>query len=169
MTKETKEALLNGASIFIEPFNKDITEKYNGNPYYINYLVEDFSKYQINDEIYFETAKEFICDWCKGKDPSCTDCYGTGKIWDIDKEYKATIKSIKVVKVQDIDDDRTMDNINPDNWQYPSSANYLYDDYTNNIIEEIANKRFTTFIDWYNKQYSNYEDNPYVFLYEVER
>jgi len=36
----------------------------------------------------WHSAKCFECPWCKGKDPYCPDCYGTGKIWDIDCESK---------------------------------------------------------------------------------
>jgi len=56
-------------------------------------------------------------------------------------EYRATIKDVKVVRVQDL---------------------------TTLQIVNITNTPFVFFEDWYNKQYGNYEDNPYVFLYEVE-
>ena len=41
-----------------------------------------------NQDENFTIVKAFDCVWCKGKDPNCTDCYGTGKIWDIDCESK---------------------------------------------------------------------------------
>ena len=161
MTKETKDALLNSASMFIVPVRKVISDTTGSSPSIKGYRENGIGKFIDYYDIDFG---RHYCFNIIEQSP-----YQIGENLTIDNKDKATIKSIKVVKVQDIDDDRTMDNINPDNWQYPSSANYLYDDYTNNIIEEIANKRFTTFIDWYNKQYGNYEDNPYVFLYEVER
>lgn len=40
------------------------------------------------DEDTFHSAYKFTCDWCKGNDPTCTDCYGTGFIWDLDCESK---------------------------------------------------------------------------------
>ena len=138
--KESQDALLNGASMFIIPLS-------SGQQNFEEYLIDPIdiiSKYKIGDEVYFETAKEFICDYCKGKNSNCTDCYGTGKVLDVDKQFKATIKDVKVVRLHDL---------------FSIGASALLGAWSK-TEEDLK--------DWYNKQYGNYEENPYVFLYEVK-
>lgn len=65
-------------------------------------FINMFCQLKVGD-IAYETAKEFECSWCKGKDPHCIDCYGTGKIWDVDLQLE--VKSIKCIKAQDINDE----------------------------------------------------------------
>ena len=147
LPKESKEALLNGASMFLIPCEATLKQLFNCLIDFIfstlgeDYDIKKISPYQIGDEVYFETAKEFICDYCKGKNSNCTDCYGTGRVFDVDKQYKATIKDVKVVRLHDLN--------------------------TQDVVSIMSNPNM--FLeDWYNKQYGNYEENPYVFLYEVE-
>ena len=58
--------------------------------------------------------------------------------------YKATIRDVKVVRVHDI-------------FNLGNSA-----------LLGAWSKTEEDFKDWYNKRYGDYEDNPYVFLYEVK-
>ena len=140
LPKLSQEALLNGANMFIKPLSPGelLFKDYFNN-------LSALSTYQIGDKVHFLTMLEMECDYCKGKDSHCTDCNGTGKIYDVDKEYKAIIKDIKVVRVQDFD---SLD-----------------------MGEITATSRLFSkpFSDWYNKQYQNYDENPFVFLYTVER
>ena len=69
-TKQTIDALLNGASMFIVPiYDKNIS-------------------IQSDESEFLHSAYNFECDWCKGKDTNCTDCHGFGRRWDIDCESK---------------------------------------------------------------------------------
>jgi len=128
MTIETKEALLNGASMFIEPceYSHEENDEY---PHYIrdeedtwhSYihivdLIDEHTPYQINQKLI------------------------------IDNKEIGTIKSVKVVKVQDI-------------------CGEQYKNIMNTEFIEIIDR----FINWYNKQYNNYDQNTYVFLYEVAK
>jgi len=119
MTIETKEALLNGASMFIEPMTKEESEwykKYEGKVD-ANKLSISCIGYQIKQQV------------------------------TIDSKEIGTIKSVKIIKVQDI-------NIN-DMWE---TAKFKDNFWTSRCFKN-----------WYNKQYNNYDQNPYVFLYEVAK
>ena len=131
--KETQEALLNGASAFIVPSYKIredfLEEAFTFNKVYTNLYIKQESPYQIGDEVYI--AEDGILLMSNPPQPKII--------------YKATIKDVKVVRVQDID-------------------------YTDKLgFTELDVTRFGYVGNWYSKQYKNYEDNPYVFLYEVER
>jgi sulfur relay (sulfurtransferase) DsrF/TusC family protein len=67
--------------------------------------------------------------------------------------YKATIKNVKVIRAQDL----------PWNIKLTILVGFSLDNQEHNVFID------TLFKDWYNNEYGNYEDNPYVFLYEVER
>ena len=86
---------------------------------------------------------------------------------DINSRFKAIIKDVKVT---------TLDNISDNEMQKILGIDFhipiVYcsdDDYTSNQAEKACAKLYSYFKDWYNKQYDNYDKNPYVFLYEIER
>lgn len=70
LPKQTIDTLLNGASMIIVPIeDKNIS-------------------IQLDEGEFIQSAYNFECDWCKGNDANCTDCYGLGRRWDIDCESK---------------------------------------------------------------------------------
>jgi hypothetical protein len=106
--KESQEALLNGASMFIMPIDD-----------YSSYCNDtSLIPYQIGDEVYFD-------------------------------EYKATIKDVKVIRIRKLLPEQML--------KITGFTQYLFEE-----------NGWGMFVDWYNKQYGKYEDNPYVFLYEVK-
>lgn len=122
LPKESQEALLNGGSMFIAPVETGILF---------------LSRWDNNTTVGYKLINDFIND--------CSPYQiGDGVYFD---DYKATIKDIKVVRVQDITYQERC------RMKLPKDGVYWQKDVEN----------------WYNKQYGNYEDNPYVFLYEVER
>lgn len=70
INQQQVKAYKNGATMFIIP----ITDK--------NISI------QLDKGEFIQSAYSFECDWCKGKDANCTDCYGLGRRWDIDCESK---------------------------------------------------------------------------------
>ena len=129
LPKESQEALLNGASMFI--LYCEITLKQ-----LVSILIDFiFSTLGTNYEIYklspYQTSDEVLLP--------------NGDI--------AIIKDVKVIKVQKI----------PWNIKLNILTGYDLENQKHNIFIEPL------FKDWYNKQYGNYKDNPYVFLYEIER
>ena len=137
LPKESQEALLNGGSMFIVPITDRQLEMYKNyliskqitNTEPINIEHSSIAPYQIDDEVFI--TEDGIMLMSNPPQPKVI--------------YKATIKDIKVVRVQDID-------------------------YTDKLgFSELDVTRFGYVGNWYNKQYNNYEDNPYVFLYEIER
>ena len=72
LTQSQIKALQSGATMFLLPI--------------------DINKISINlneeNGLYFNSAYKFECNYCKGKDSQCTDCYGKGYIWDLDCESK---------------------------------------------------------------------------------
>ena len=121
LPKESQEALINGASMFIVPLS-------GGQQNFEEYMIDPIdiiSVYQICDEVYI--AEDGILLMSNPTQPKII--------------YKATIKNVKVVRLHDLN---TQDVVS-----IMSSPNMFFED-------------------WYSKQYENYKDNPYVFLYEVE-
>lgn len=118
LPKESQEALLNGASMFLVTCVRDPQD------YGINRMmyIKAHSLYQIGDEFHFDG-------------------------------YKIIIKDIKVVKVKDIDYELA----------------YTIQGKKESKFWSDCENEVGIFVDWYNKQYGNYDDNPYVFLYEIER
>ena len=59
-------------------------------------------KHSIKKDDGFLSAREFVCDTCKGKGDMCTDCYGTGKSYDLDCESEEEfIKKYSPLQVGD--------------------------------------------------------------------
>lgn len=124
--------------------------------------IESYSPLQIGQEYIAQTAKEFECAWCKGKDPQCTDCYGTGKVWDIDIEIEFIPTDIQVKRVQDLEAVEIKDlGVKP------------IMDYNDRCPETgmPCSDYYSAYKLWYNKQYPEqpYETNPYGFLVAIER
>lgn len=192
LPKESQEALLNGASMFIIPALKIISDtmggiisikeyRKSGIGQFIDYYDIDFerhycfnvklqSPYQIGDEVYIKRINiengELICPICGFW------CLGTGGQGCINKpdlyynEIYFIIKDIKVVRVQKIAKKGYFDGADIDE-QVLKGLGFEWIGYFNReSYEEIGYKLFKY---WYNKQYNKYEDNPYVFLYTVER
>ena len=63
--------------------------------------------------------------------------------------YKATIEDVKIVRIRELSLGQMLKTTGFTQYQFEENG-------------------WGIFIDWYNKQYENYEGNPYVFLYEVE-
>lgn len=159
LPKESQEALLNGASMFILPMENEINKEKSfitGYPNTLCSLIME-APYQIDDEVYIKKINiengELICPICGFW------CLGTGGQGCINKpdlyynEIYFIIKNIKIVRVQKI----------PWNIKLNILTGYDLENQKHNIFIEPL------FKDWYNKQYGNYDDNPYVFLYEIER
>lgn len=165
LPKESQESLLNDANIFIKPIkftdnfalvDNDRLLYYDGEVFPLDYLSK-FAPYQIGDEVYIKKINiengELICPICGFW------CLGTGGQGCINKsdlyynEIYFIIKNIKIVRVQKI----------PWNIKLNLLTGYNLENQKHNIFIEPL------FKDWYNKQYGNYKDNPYVFLYEIER
>ena len=120
---ESKDALLDGACMFLVPINTGtiFLQRWDDGTKVgremLHSFVKDCSPYQIGDEVYFD-------------------------------DFKATIKDVKVVRVQDLD----------------ALERYKL----TKIRFQLDSEGKLNLIDWYSKQYGNYDDNPYLFLYEVE-
>ena len=144
LPKENKEALLKGASIFLKPINEGtfFIERWNNDTILGNKMIDDFisdcSPYKIGDKVYLQEYTEM----------SREGYYESEEVKPSQCGYKATIKDIKIVRVQEIDFNTKM---------------ILC------INSEMRSNPHHTFINWYNKQYKNYDENPYLFLYEVEK
>lgn len=146
LPKESQEALLNGASIFLVPIVYSELILKNSKVYKPNWTGNDYgeieikSPYQIGDKVYLQEYVEM----------SREGYYESEEIKPSQCGYKIIIKDIKIIRVQDLDVNDVINlriECNGENWKI------FYDD-----IEK-----------WYNKQYKNYDENPYIFLYEVER
>ncbi len=169
LSKESYNALLNGASKFIIPItDENICISQTGSPNYI-----------------FWTAYNFECNNCKGKDPQCTDCYGKGKVQDLDCEseeefikkysslqvedefeqsrFKGEITRVEVKKIQDLGFvDYHMFGMK---WG-PGCAWFNTDTvFTDGEYEYYD---LECFKDWLEKQNVDYNQNPYVFLYTIK-
>jgi hypothetical protein len=142
LPKESQEALINGASMFIVPLS-------SGQQNFEEYMIDPIdiiSRYQIGDEVYINEPYGF--------DKNFNLIYEDDSAWfkvnhysdmrPYQSRYKATIKDVKVVRVYDL-------------FRFGYSA-----------LLGAWSKTEEDFKDWYNKQYGNYEDNPYVFVYEVK-
>jgi hypothetical protein len=138
LPKESQEALLNGASMFVIPLKRQdeesiknytwLCDKNNSIPIF-KPLIDYMPMYERGDEVCIKGFK-INDDMCK-KD---------GTLW------KAIIKDIKVSKLYDL-------------------ANIIHNDEAGlKFISEEETLRY-----WYNQQYNDFEDNPYVILYEIER
>jgi len=164
MTTETKEALLNGASMFIVPIEYDYSE-YDYNDSFnvaktINELHESLPKGIMTDCENFgmtfgcrEDCPVFRrgkCEFQYSENLNMTiseySLYQINQKLTIDNKGIGTIKSVKVVRVNDI-------------------CGEQYKNIMNTEFIEIIDR----FINWYNKQYNNYDQNTYVFLYEVAK
>ena len=140
--KESQEALLNGASMFLMPIDDEIFEKgWSKYQFLQDYRLKEFAPYQIGDEVYLQEDNR-----C----PKCNVFYNnkmrlSEHIEQCDKnyKYKATIKDIKVVRVHDL-------------FSLGTSA-----------LLGAWSKTEEDFKDWYNKQYGNYEDNPLQLAYQT--
>jgi hypothetical protein len=126
LPKESKEALLNGAGMFLIPCDLCRIE---------SVYDEAISPYQIGEQVYI--AAEGILLMSNPPQPKII--------------YKATIKDVKVVRLHDI--------------SFGDWALILGNDKEDNKVQVPTIEICSTF---YNKQYGNYEDTPYVFLYEIE-
>jgi len=153
LPKESQEALLKGASMFLIPI-MPIDLKHNemlnhilfkSGALHTNNAIR-YSLYQIGDEVYLKHDKKVTWDFVLWSDIKAE--YMTEE----DSDLKATIKNVKVVRVQDI---KAME-----------VANFMS---PLNAFKADEKGKFIWFKDWYNKQYGNYENNPYVFLYKIER
>ena len=80
---------------------------------------------------------------------------------------KTTVKDIKVIIVQDLCY-LQIENLINISFNIPNVCG-VEDSYSFDLAEEQSNKLYTYFIDWYNKQYKNYDENPYIFLYEIQK
>jgi len=140
MTTETKEALLNGASMFIEPINISI----------LGTFIEDGIKFYDISICEADSEDALI---------KCNSLYQINQKLTIDNKEIGTIKSVKVVKVQDIDA-IGIANIMKISIPIPRCI-----DGAKKAYDLLENK----FKDWHNKQYNNYNQNPYLFLYEVAK
>jgi hypothetical protein len=103
--------------------------------------------YQIGDEAYIQEDNH-----C----PKCNVFYNnkmrlSEHIEQCDKnyKYKATIEDVKVVRIRELSLEQMLKTTGFTQYQFEENG-------------------WGIFIDWYNKQYVEYEDNPYVFLYEVK-
>ena len=156
LPKESQEALLKGASMFLIPI-MPIDLKHNemlnhilfkSGALHTNNAIR-YSLYQIGDEVYLKHDKKVTWDFVLWRDIKAE--YMTEE----DSDFKATIKDVKVVKVMDTEKTEN------------------YDDYSRFLHNILGLKRGAysqvVFANWYNKQYGNYDENPYVFLYEIER
>jgi len=141
LPKKSQEALLNGADMFLVPCDD-----------YSSYCNDtSLIPYQISDEVYLQEDNH-----C----PKCNVFYNNKmrlsehiEQCDENYKYKTTIEDIKVVRVQDI--------------EYQLA--YKLQAKQESIFWSDCANEVGAFEDWYDKQYGNYEDNPYVFLYGVEK
>ena len=160
LPKESQEALLNDAKVFLKQIDL------SNNIHLLNYLADEYfnvnekyteilddilalAPYQIGEEVYLKHNKKVTWDFVLWRDIKAE--YMTEE----DSDFKATIKDVKVVKVMDTEKTEN------------------YDDYSRFLHNILGLKRGAysqvVFANWYNKQYGNYDENPYVFLYEIER
>ena len=142
LPKESQEALLNGASMFIIPINEGtfFIERWNHNTILGNKMIDNFisdcSPYKIGDKVYLQEYTEMSREgYYKSEEVKPSQC-----------GYKAIIKDVKVIRVKDFD--------SLDMGEITATGGRLFS---------------KPFLEWYNKQYKNYDENPYVFLYEVEK
>lgn len=149
----SQEALLNGASMFLIPISRELIENKVGK---VIALEERDNKTFV---LKYEKSKNSYSSFDVCYDIEFFSPYqiGDGVYFKYEKNwidglpdgksyyYNTTIKDVKVVRVQDID--------------YSDKFGFTEFDVT----------RFGYVGNWYNKQYGNYEDNPYVFLYEVKK
>ena len=189
LPRESQEALLNDASMFLIPFNEyelfNLDEEFhNINTIYITnnniygygtsytdgefeneWEIELNTPYKIGDKVYlqedfFFSNSELIdyeyIEYClehTDTDIDILDEEGSllnaSQMQENQSRYKAIIKDIKVIRVQEIDIDE---------WYNLSNIAW-----GTNIWLSIKN--------WYNEQYGEkeYSKNPYVFLYEIEK
>lgn len=149
LPKESQEALLNGAGMFFITISTHLSYMCELKQY-----PEKYSPYQIGDEVYLQ--ENLKCNCNAGLNNTTGKCLRCGEFIDFPMTinqkivFKATIKNFKIIKVQDLDVNDVINlgiECNGENWKT------FYDD-----VEK-----------WYNKQYKNYDENPYIFLYEVEK
>jgi hypothetical protein len=161
LPKESQEALLNGANMFIVPIDttEEFINKLKNDKYSVeNYLKFVFSPYQIDDEVYLQ--EEFINQMGRIVYSDTREFSSSGEelietsseMEEYQSRWKGVIKNVKVVRVQDL--------------TYIEHSKILAHciDIQHNTVPLLENFQYL-----YNKQYHNYEDNPYVFLYEIER
>ena len=148
LPKESQEALLNGASMFIIPCKLIKTPMTRKGKHlgFITYNEE--SKYKIGDEVYIQEEQDIEDDMLFNPYGESTELTENVII------YKATIKDVKVVRVHELSD---------------SILVSLDKDLMNSLVYMESKGLKHDFRIWYNEQYGNYNENPYVFLYGVER
>ncbi len=148
LNEEQIKVLLNGASMLVMPIDNNR----------ISIMID-------NEHDTLSSAYKFQCNYCKGKDPKCTDCYGNGYIWDIDCESKEEfilkysplqtgekyfVQEDFIVKFKCID----------------VEIKRVQDIQVNDILS--IQTEMWTFNKWLEKQGINYKENPYIFLAKVE-
>lgn len=161
LNKHQLEAIKDGASMFILPISYSRVESlYKNKPkdstdqMVSNSIIMSESPLQVGDTYY--TVKEFECSHCKGtgydNSEKCSDCYGAGKVQDIDIEVLIT--NIDVKRVQDIH------HIDILRLGSPESGKYYEVGSTNWRESKIW------FMDWYDSQYGEgkYDNNENEFV-----
>jgi hypothetical protein len=174
LPKLSQEALLNGATKFLVPCDLKIESIGDGGTYISNskgdYIhcpsvsVDEIFKYSyidrfitvycdpgflVGDEVYLQEPMK--CDCNAGLCNTTGKCICCGKFIDPlftqtemlphQSRYKCTIVDVEVVKVGHICE----------------------------LDAQELGTQADMFEYWYNEQYGNYDENPYVFLYTVER
>ena len=135
LPKESQEALLNGASMFLVPIPKEYQNNKFMKEFWTKGALIAGNPYQKGDEVYLQEEQSL-------EDDMVFNPYsGYAETTEVVTICKATITDVKVVR--------------------------LYDLITQDVVSIMSNPNMF-FKDWYSKQYGNYKDNPYVFLYEVE-
>jgi hypothetical protein len=192
LPKESQEALLNGASMFIESYKFKTIRNWNGtenkNPKVLydnnnmpygcelvdiytdetsectDYTFIETPSYQIGEEVYLQ--EEFINQMGRivYSDTREFSCSGVelietaSEMEEYQSRWKGVIKNVNVVKIEEITA-----------VQIDKILNLKSINKTGGITIENYAELIDIFKDWYNKQYGNYDKNPYMFLYEIER
>lgn len=139
LPKESQEALLNGASMFIVPLSngQQDFEEYCINP------IDIISKYQIGDEVYLQEEQSIEDDMIFNPYSESSELTESVII------YKGIITDIEIVKVQKV--------CGNDKASIMNKEDHL--GYIEDIFEDWYNKQYGE---------GAYKRNDYVFLYTIE-
>lgn len=185
LPKETIKGLVNGATKFIIPIDKDINiEETRGDMLsytthikgvktswsndYIEAFIKEFSPLQISDIhfvqekfIYSEIANSIcyknVADENLRDDLTDLELFDYQSVsWKDASQMTYEQSRLKDLVVVDVEIKRVQDLNVGEIVKVYGCDRFLYQD------------RIDEFIEWYNKQYNNYNENPYVFIVAIE-
>ena len=162
LPKQTIDALLNGANMFIIPINND-------NQIWLHdskcKYFEEILPLQAGDEFYVQEDIKICNECCERMSHEYRDCYcSQGKIIDAKTTYKqsivkSNIVNVKIKRIQDI-------NINKD---FTIKVKKYFEKFTYHCTTEPINfKRHRAFKEYLKEIEIDYNKNPYIILYTIK-